>query len=129
MFSSDKNVDNLSKLIVQIKDFVELKIKFARYDIVLKGTSLLSAFIIVPILLLIALFILLMFSICIAIWIGQSIDNFALGFVFVTLLLLLVGILIYVFRKPLIFRPVSHFVCNMILDDEKTSDETEDTLV
>lgn len=125
MFSSDKNVENLSKLILQIKDFVELKIKFARYDIVLKGTSLLSAFIIVPILLLIALFILLMFAICIAIWIGQSIENYALGFVFVTILLLLVGIGVYAFRKPLIFTPVSRFVCNMMLENEYETEKEE----
>ena len=50
MFSSDKNVDNIAKLIVELKHYVDLKTESVQISFVSKFSRLLSAIVISAIL-------------------------------------------------------------------------------
>lgn len=65
------------------------------------------------------LFVLLFLSIGAAIWIGHSYGDSSIGFLIVALFYLMIGIVLYIFRRSLIKIPVINKFLNALYRDEE----------
>ena len=117
MFSNDKNIDTLQQLVKEVKHYIELQKDYIRIDLVEKLTILISTFLLIlflGILIIITLFYLsfaLVYVLEPHFGLIQSYAMIAGGFVVLT-------ILIAVFRKQLIFKPLVNFLAKLLLNDE-----------
>jgi len=113
---SDKS---LSKNVAEIFDIIRGYLT-ARIDLwkltLLERISLIGSFFISSvILILIAAFGLLFFSFAFAFWYGNNYGDLAAGFLIITIVYVVIGILFYLLRKALIVRPVIRSLSAIIL--------------
>lgn len=116
MFSSDKHIQNIGELVVELKHYFELRTKHLQIDIVSKLSRLLAALVLGMVLFLffsvIVIFASLMLSSAIARYTDSSVTAHALIAVFYILL----GVLIYLKRHTWIEGPIVNFVSHLFFD-------------
>ena len=93
MFSSDKNVDNIAKLIVELKHYVDLKTESVQISFVSKFSRLLSAIVISAILFMLFGLAILFISMMVASALSKLVGSLAIAYGIVVLFYLLLGIL------------------------------------
>ena len=114
MFSSDRNIEQITLLAEKVKRFVELKTEYLKLDTVEKLVRLFTAFVTVVIFSLLAAFIFFYFSMAVVAWLEPVIGSgwgYCVVAAFFVLLLLLFGI----FRRQLIEKPVLKFLSELFL--------------
>ena len=117
MFSNDKNIDTLQQLIKEVKQYIELQKDYVRIDLVEKLSILIFNFLLIlflGILIIISLFY-LSFSL---VYILEPHFGFIESYAMVAGGFILLTILIAIFRKQLIMKPLVNFLTKLLLNDE-----------
>lgn len=119
MLSSDHNIETLSRLIVELKNHLDLREKSFRINLTLVLTRLVSIFIVALLILLVCAFALFFVSMMVASLLAQQIGNEALSYVIVVCAYLLLGSIIYFKRKAWIECPIAGILGKLLLGEKK----------
>ena len=116
MLSSDKNVETIAQLVEIIKHYLGLQKEYLKLDVIDKIVRLLTfaALVIVFVLILVAIMMYLSFAL--AFWLA-SYTGTALAFLVVGGIHLLLIIVIFIFRKKWIEKPLVRFLANLLLEN------------
>lgn len=124
MFSSNRNIETISQLVVEIKRHVELRGKSLQVGFVSKFTRLLAALVLGALLFLFGglalLFVSLMLVATLAAYLGSAIP--AIGIV--VLVYIFLGVLVYIQRRRWIEAPLANFLASLFLDKETLENAT-----
>ena len=114
MLSSDKNVETIAQLVEIIKHYLGLQKEYLKLDVIDKIVRLLTfaALVIVFVLILVAIMMYLSFAL--AFWLASYTET-ALAFLVVGGIHLLLIIVIFIFRKKWIEKPLVRFLANLLL--------------
>ena len=126
MLSSDRNIETIGQLIVEVKRYVDLQVKSMHIGLVSKVSRLASALVLAGLIvcMVAVVFIFLSFTLAsvLGAWVGQS-----LGYLMVALLYLLLAFIVYIKRKSWIETPITRLIVSILLsDDDSTSSDSED---
>lgn len=121
MLSSDHNIETLSRLIVELKNHLDLREKSFRINLTLVLTRLVSIFIVALLILLVCAFVLFFVSMMVASLLAQQIGNEALSYAIVVCSYLLLGGIIYLKRKAWIESPIASILGKLLLGEKKES--------
>lgn len=114
MLSSDKNVESIAQLVEVLKHYLGLQAEFVKLDVVDKVVRLLTAATLAIVLLLIFIGVMLFFFFGVAHWLSHHVGTTA-SYLIISAIHLLFFILIIIFRKPLIEKPLVRFLANLLL--------------
>ena len=114
MLSSDKNVETIAQLVEIIKHYLGRQKEYLKLDVIDKIVRLLTfaALVIVFVLILVAIMMYLSFAL--AFWLA-SYTGTALAFLVVGGIHILLMIVIFIFRKEWIEKPLVRFLVNLML--------------
>ena len=115
MLSNDKNIETIAQLVEAVKSYVELEKVFVKLDVIDKTVRLLTAASLFVVAFLFFLAIMLYVSFAAIYWMAPQtglVEAFAIMAGIYTLLL----ILIFIFRKGLIERPLVRCFANILLN-------------
>ena len=124
MFSSNKNIEYISQLVEDIKNYIGLQKDYIKLDVVEKLILLCTALIFGIILLVLAAMILFYFSFA-AVYAMERYMGIGLagGYSIITLLFIILFILVFVFRKKWIEKPLTRFLSKVLLNGDNKKDE------
>lgn len=117
MFANDKSIDNLEALFKEIKKYIELQGQYVKIDLVEKLTILISTLILICILIVLGMTALFYFSFMLVYAIDSWVNNLIASYAIIGGCILLLGIVIFVLRKRLIFQPMVNFLARLFLED------------
>lgn len=127
MFSVNKNVESIQKLLLELKNYYLLQKKFIRLDTAEKLTVILSAIGIALIILILVALICFFGTLALAFYLGNVLDNVPLGFIIVAAFLVLVLLFFYAKRKSFIVEPIARFIGQLFIPEQNQEDHgTED---
>ena len=118
MFATDKTIDNLQSLFLEVKKYVDLQKDYVKLDITHKLTILLSTLILILVLVVLGMIALFYLSFTLAYVLEPHVGGLMNSYAIITGGILMLGILIYVFRKKLIIQPLTNFLANLLLNDK-----------
>lgn len=114
MLSSDKNVETIAQLAEIVKHYLGLQKEYLKLDVIDKLVRLLTAMALAIVFILILVAVITYFSFAIAFWLGTYIGNpaafFIVGIIHFSLLILFIAV-----RKPLIQKPLVHFLASLLM--------------
>lgn len=122
MFSNDKNIETVSELLRDAYDYTELRLKQLRLDFVSKLSALFSALLLSVVLMVIVAVVLLFLAYTVALVLAPHVGGLHVACALIALFLALVGVVLYVFRQPLIVRPLTGFVAELFLGNGEADD-------
>ncbi|RYY07846.1 MAG: phage holin family protein [Sphingobacteriaceae bacterium] len=96
-------------IIEQIKEYVETKIRLVKYKAIDQATGILASVIAYAIVAVLGLFILIFFSITLALLLGSLIGSYWAGFGCVTLLYIILAALVFILKAKYIEAPLIGF--------------------
>lgn len=114
MLSSDKNVETIAQLVEVLKDYVGLQKEYLKFDVTDKMVRLVTALTLAIVVFVLVVAVLFYLSFAAVYWMTPSIGTanaFAVVAVFFFALLLLV----LLFRKSWIERPLVHFMVKILM--------------
>jgi hypothetical protein len=119
MFSSNKNIEYISQLVEDIKRYIGLQKDYVKLDVVEKLIILCSAFILGIILLVLTAMILFYFSFAV-IYIMEKYWGISLagGYSIITIFFIILFVLVFLFRKKWIEKPLTRFLSKILLNDK-----------
>lgn len=126
MFSVNKNVESIQKLLLEFKNYYLLQKKFIRLDTAEKLTVILSAIGIALIILILVALICFFGTLALAFYLGNVLNNVPLGFIIVAAFLVLVLILFYAKRKTLVVEPLARFIGQLFIPEQNQEDHGTD---
>lgn len=115
MLSSEKNIEQIALLIEKLKRHLELRGEYFKLDAVEKTIKLLTALVSAAILLVLFFTVLFYLGFALASWLSSSI-GVAGGYCAVAGLYLLLFLLVVIFRKAWIERPIFNFISRLFLN-------------
>ena len=114
---------NIDKLYQKAEQYSKTTFEVVKLKTVDKTSDIISSLAVSLIMILIVAIFTLFINVGIALWIGEIIENYALGFFIVSVFYLLLGIIVYFNRKNLIKTPVENLIIKKLLkSDSKKSD-------
>lgn len=127
MFSSDRNIETLSQLLIECKKYISLRSERMQIDMVSKLSRLLSAFVLGGILFMLVGLAILFGSMMLASALASVLGSEARGYAIILALYALAALLIYNKRKTWIEAPLVALIASIFLQDsESANDETDD---
>lgn len=114
MLSNDKNVETIAQLIEVLKHYLGLQKEYVKLTTIDKVVRLFTAIALAIVFIMVAVAVLLFFWLGIAVWLSHSIGLTA-AFLCVAAAHLLLLLLFYIFRKPLIERPLVRFLAGLLM--------------
>lgn len=114
MFSNDNNVETIAQFIEVLKHYVGLQSEYIRLDIVEKVVRLLTVLAIVTLLTLLLIITLIYFSFAAAFGL-EPLTGLPVAFCIVGGVYLLLLILLLIYRKRLIERPLVRFLASILM--------------
>ena len=121
--------ENFSVLAGNIKSYVKLKLEYFKISLLEKQAGLVSGLMLLMLMTTISFFILLFLSLAFVYWFDSRTGNMTLAFILVASMWLLLGLVVYLLRKPMFINPVIRklFAAMEIDEDEKIeADEFEE---
>ena len=117
MFATDKTIDSLQALFTEVKHYVDLQKDYIKLDITHKLTILLSTLILILVLVILGMIALLYLSFTLAYVLEPYVGGLTNSYAIITGGILILGFIIYIFRKKLIIQPLTNFLANLLLND------------
>lgn len=109
---------NIEKLYEKAENYTKTSIELVKLQAIDKTSEIISSLtIVISIAFIVAIFTLFL-NIGVAIWIGDALDNMALGFLIVSGFYAVVGLIIFVGRKSLIRVPIDNLIVGTLLKDK-----------
>lgn len=115
MFSSDKNISIIGKLIELAKHYIGLQNEYLRLDVIDKIVRLITALIIVAALSLIIILILIFLSLSVVVALSGSM-GFAWAFCTVGLFYFVAFLVFLFFKEKLIEKPLVKFLTTLLME-------------
>ena len=125
MFSTEKEIDNIKKLLSECKQYVELQKKFLKLDLTEKATVLLSAIVIISVIILLVAMILLYFAFAAAYYLGNITQSLPLGFAIVGGSIILILILFYLLRDKIVVQPLAKLFVKLFIENTSSNDRQQ----
>lgn len=125
MFSSDHKIADLVKLVHETRDYVNQRLEVARFDLTAKLVALLSALCLGVVLLIIVAAFLLFLSFSLVEVLDGIVRSRAAAYLIVGIIYLLLALVCYLLRKPLIYDTMANFIGRMFLDGHPKEKEEE----
>lgn len=123
MFSVNKNVESIQKLLLEFKNYYLLQKKFIRLDTAEKLTVILSAIGIALIILILVALICFFGTLALAFYLGNTLNNIPLGFIIVAGIIAFVLLIFYWNRKKFVVEPLARFIGQLFASEpNKTED-------
>ena len=116
MLSSEKNVETLTQLIEQLKDYAELQKEYQKLNIIEKVVRLLTVAALALVLFLIGVAVLLFVAFGLASWLSGWMGWTAAFFLVAGIHLLLL-LIVVMFRRTWIERPLVSFLANLLMEE------------
>lgn len=116
MLSSDKNVETIAQLVEIIKHYLGLQKEYLKLDIIDKIVRLLTFAALVVVFSVLLVAVLMYLSFAIAFWLASYMGT-ALAFLVVGGIHLLLIIIVFVYRKKWIEKPLVRFLANLLLEN------------
>jgi len=116
MLSSDKNIETLAQLIEQLKSYAGLQTEYVKLDVIEKVVRLLTAAALAIVLFLIVIAVMLFAALGLASWLSAFMGWTAAFFVVAGLHLLLL-LVVVMFRRNWIERPLVSFLANLLMNE------------
>ena len=108
-------IDNIENLVSRAGDIAETKVELWKLRAVGKVSETVSSLISVIAIVILIVTAIIILSLGIAFWIGSEIGKTSYGFFIVGGFYVLVGFLVYVFRRKLIKTPLSNLIINKFI--------------
>lgn len=115
MFSQSKNMENMGKLFLEFKRYLELQKEFVKLDAAEKTTIVFSAAVTIAVVLLLGSIALLFFAFATAYYLGNVLESLSLGFCIVAAAVVVVALIFYSNRNRMVIQPIARFMANLIL--------------
>ena len=119
MFSDDNSIENFKQLFLDFKKYIELQKEYTQLEVIEKLTKLFSTIIMVFILVALGMMALFYLLFALAYLIAPAVGGLAASFGIIVLILLVISVVIAVFRKALIIRPVVNYLATLFLNSTK----------
>ena len=107
MFSSDRNVDNIGKLIVELKHYVSLKTESLQIDFVSKFSRLLTVLVVSAVLFMLLGLAVMFISMMVASALSKVVGSEALAYGIVVAFYVLIGSIFFIKRHTWIEAPIT----------------------
>ncbi len=114
MLSSDKNIETMAQLIEELKNYVGLQKEYVKLDVIDKFVRLVTALVLAVVLFVLAVAILFYLSFAL-VYAMEPVVGTAWAFFIVAAFFLVAFVVILIFRKPWIERPLMRFMTNVLL--------------
>lgn len=101
-----------------LQRYIELQLKYNKLLLTQKLSEILSLIVLFVILLGLSGFILIFLSLAFVNWFGEHYGSVYTGFLWVSLFYAIIAILIFLFRKPLLFNPLRNLFGNILFREE-----------
>lgn len=109
---------NIEKLYEKAENYTKTSIELVKLQAIDKTSEIISSLaVVISIAFIVAIFTLFL-NVGVAIWIGDALDNMALGFLIVSGFYAVVGLIIFVGRKSLIRVPIDNLIVGTLLKDK-----------
>lgn len=118
MFSSDRNVDNIGKLIVELKHYVSLKTESLQIDFVCKFSRLLTVLVVSAVLFMLLGLAVMFISMMVASALSKVVGSEALAYGIVVAFYVLIGSIFFIKRHTWIEAPITNFLVHLFLEDK-----------
>lgn len=118
MFSSDRNVDNIGKLIVELKHYVSLKTESLQIDFVSKFSRLLTVLVVSAVLFMLLGLAVMFISMMVASALSKVVGSEALAYGIVVAFYVLIGSIFFIKRHTWIEAPITKFLVHLFLEDK-----------
>lgn len=125
MFSTDKSVETLRQLFLDLREFLELRGRSVQLTLVEKFTVAASAFVLGALLFIVSAFVLMFISVSVVTLLASSVGGVALASAIVAFVYVLFGVLIWFNRRRWIVNPIATFMANLVLDVRQRDNESE----
>ena len=119
MFANDQNIENLQQLFIEAKKYFFLQKKYVTLELVEKLVILLSTLILLLIVFILSMVALFYLSFTIAYLLAPLVGGLMVSFAIISVLHICLIITIVLLRKRLIVNPLSKFMVNLFLKNEK----------
>lgn len=116
MLSSDKNIEYITHLLLEIKRYVELRGRYIQLDFAAKMIRLLSSMVICVVIFSLLSVVVFFASLTLATFISNRLDSEPAGYGVVALLYCVMIGLIYAKRRVWIERPLANFLGRLFLE-------------
>lgn len=116
MLSSDKNVETIGQLVQAVIRYLNLQKESIKFDVVGKLVQLLTVAALAAVGFLLVIAILLYFSFAVAFWLSASL-GMTMAFMLISLAHLLLLVVVFIFRKAWIERPLVKILANILMSD------------
>lgn len=116
----------IAALADSIRRYLEVRVNLAKLHIMEQAARIISLLVAALLFFILMMLFLLFISIAAANWIGELLDSMMLGYFIVAGFQLLLGILVFSFRRRLFLNTVIRHLSEIFFEDEKkTKDEEE----
>lgn len=116
MLSNDKNVESIVQLIAVLKNYIGLQKEYLKFDVIDKLVRLVTALTLAVIFLILLIAILFYFSFAAVYWMAPA-TGMGGAFAIVALFFLLLLVLVCIFHKPWIEKPLVKFMVNLLINE------------
>lgn len=116
MFSTDKNIDIIGRLVEILKHYVGLQSEYIKLGAIDKTVRLITGLIIVAVLSLIIILVLIFLSMAATVTLA-NIVGYAWAFCIVGVFYFLAFLIFLLFKKPLIEKPLVKFLTTLLMEN------------
>lgn len=114
MFSNDQNIETIGKLVDTIKHYIRLQKEYVQLGAVEKTVRILTAIAITTIFCLLLVFVMVFLSFAVAYALAHIVGQVA-AFSIIAGVYAIVLLLVLIFRKQWIERPLVHFLAKLLM--------------
>lgn len=115
MFSSDKNIDAIYRLVELVKHNIGLQKEYLKLDITEKTVKLITGLLLFVVLSIMALAVLVFLSFAVAFALAKSLGTPA-AFCIVAAFYAILFLILALFKKSLVEKPLVRFITSLIID-------------
>jgi hypothetical protein len=115
MLSNDKNVESIAQLVEVLKDYFGNQKEYLKLDIIEKVVRLVTAMTLTIVLLILGVAVLFYLSFAVVYWIEPLTGSLAWSYFLVALFFAVLLLLVFIFRRTWIERPLVQFLTKTLL--------------
>ena len=127
MLSSDQNIQTIRELVLNLKEYAELKAESVQIGIIRKLSILITALIVGGLAFVLAAIIIFFLSGTLALALAPHVGGTAISCLIVATFYLLLGCLIYAKRTAWILNPIANFIGELFKSDESIKEKLDGT--
>ena len=114
MLSSDKNIETLAQLVETVKSYLSLQGEYLKLNVIDKMVRLVTALTLTIVFVILGVAVLFYLSFAIVYWL-EPLTGTALAFFLMAMLFLALLVLVFIFRKSWIERPLVRFLADLLM--------------